>query len=208
MKNKQAEIVKQMSNKELLFHLYISQIIFLVIAIALSVFLFDNMEEFTSLWSFDLVDIFVLGSLVGLGVVAIDLVLMKYVPKHLMDDGGINEKMFQRRSTPHIFFLALLIATVEELLFRGAIQTHFGIWIASIVFALLHIRYLHKWLLLLSVVLLSFLLGFIYEITGNILVTIWVHFIIDLLLALKIKNDFLNKVSNEEGGEGNEYKEE
>lgn len=204
MKNKQAEIVKQMSSKELLYHLYFSQLIFLIIAIVLAFFLFENIEAFLSLWTFNIVDIFVLGSLVGVGVVVIDLVLLKYVPKHLMDDGGINEKMFQGRSTIHIFFLALLIATVEELLFRGVIQTHFGIWVASIVFALLHIRYLSKWLLLLSVVLLSFLLGFMYEMTDNILVTIWAHFIIDFLLALKIKNDFSSKINNEEGDEENE----
>jgi membrane protease YdiL (CAAX protease family) len=195
MKNKQAELVKQMSEKELLTHLYLSQLIFLVIAVVLSFFLFENIEDFLSIWSFDLVDIFVWGSMFGLGVVAMDFAVIKYVPKHFMDDGGINEKMFQGRSVAHIFFLALFIASVEELLFRGVIQTHFGIWIASFVFALLHIRYLHKWLLLVSVILLSFLLGVIYELTENIFVTIWAHFLIDLLLAWKIRYDYVKKIA-------------
>ncbi|MDX5474573.1 MAG: CPBP family intramembrane metalloprotease [Bacillaceae bacterium] len=193
MRNKQAEAIKYMTDKELLGHLYFSQFLFFVIGVILAYFLFDSWDEFFAVWSFDLVHIFVIGTTFALVVYFADLFLMKNVPKHMFDDGGINEKMFQRRSVPHIFGLAFVIALVEEFLFRGVIQTHFGLITASIVFALMHIRYLSKWLLLLSVVFLSFLLGLIYEYTGSVLVTFWSHFLIDLLLALKIRHDYVNK---------------
>ncbi|MGM0834898.1 MAG: CPBP family intramembrane glutamic endopeptidase [Bacillota bacterium] len=198
MKNKQAEMIKQMSDKELLYHLYVSQLLFFLVAVVLAFFLFEGWNEFLFLLEWNIQEIFIIGSFVGIAVVLIDLILMKYVPRHLMDDGGINEKMFQKRSVIHIVGLALLIASVEELLFRGVIQTHFGILTASIIFAIMHIRYLHKWLLLISVILLSFLLGFLYEWTENLLVTIWAHFIIDVLLALKIRSEYIKKTDNGE----------
>ncbi|MBM7621324.1 membrane protease YdiL (CAAX protease family) [Bacillus tianshenii] len=207
MKNKQAEMVKRMSDKELLYHLYMSQLLFFLVAAVLAFFLFEGWDDFLILLEWDIQEIFTIGSSVGVAVVVIDLILMKYVPRELMDDGGINEKMFQKRSTLHIIALALLIATVEELLFRGVIQTHFGIWIASFIFAIMHIRYLHKWLLLISVILLSFLLGYLYEWTENLLVTIWAHFIIDVLLALKIRSEYVKK-TNGEVSEGYENRDE
>ncbi|WP_417899979.1 CPBP family intramembrane glutamic endopeptidase [Bacillus haimaensis] len=208
MKNKQAEMVKRMSDKELLNHLYVSQLLFFLVAVVLAFFLFEGWNEFLLLLEWDIQEIFIIGSFVGIAVVLIDLILMKYVPRHLMDDGGINEKMFQKRSVIHIVGLALLISSVEELLFRGVIQTHFGIWIASIIFAIMHIRYLHKWLLLISVILLSFLLGYLYEWTGNLLVTIWAHFIIDVLLALKIRSEYIKKIDNGEVSEEYEKRDE
>lgn len=208
MKNKQAEMVKQMSDKELLYHLYVSQLLFFLVAVVLAFFLFEGWNEFLFLLEWDIQEIFIIGSFVGIAVVLIDLILMKHVPRHLMDDGGINEKMFQKRSVINIVGLALLIASVEELLFRGVIQTHFGIWIASIIFAIMHIRYLHKWLLLISVILLSFLLGFLYEWTENLLVTIWAHFIIDVLLALKIRSEYIKKTDNGEVSEEYEKRDE
>ncbi|KMJ59788.1 CAAX protease [Bacillus sp. LL01] len=193
MKNKQAEIIKHMSPKELVYHLYLSQLAFFIIGLVLAFILFENFASFLKILEWNLIDFFVIGTLVGIAVVGMDLLLMKRIPKELFDDGGINEKMFQTRSVPHIFFLAFIISAAEEFLFRGVIQTHFGIWVASILFALLHIRYLHKWFLFLSVVLLSFLMGYLFEITGSLYVTIWTHFLIDVLLALKIRHDYIKR---------------
>src|SRR5690625_3487599 len=95
--------------------------------------------------------------------------------------------MFQNRSIGDIFLLALIIAISEELLFRGIIQTTFGYFIASLIFALVHLRYLKKPVLFLSVLLLSFYIGFLFKITGSLLVTITMHFTIDFLLGLMIR---------------------
>ena len=193
MKNNQAEIVKKMTPKELLLHLYLSQLLFLLIGIIAAYFLFENLQQFLGILQWHPWDIFFIGSGLAVSVVILDLWLMKVASRELFDDGGINEKMFQTRSIPHIVWLAFVISLSEELLFRGVIQTHAGIWIASILFALLHIRYLSKWFLFLSVLILSFLLGVLYDWTNNLLVTIWAHFLIDALLAIKIRLDYLKK---------------
>jgi membrane protease YdiL (CAAX protease family) len=82
-------------------------------------------------------------------------------------------------------------------LFRGVLQTHLGIWIASLVFAILHFRYLSKWLLFIMVVSISFLLGIVYEITDTLYTTILAHFLIDLVFAIQIRLQYLKGVNED-----------
>src|SRR5699024_788006 len=138
-----------------------------------------------SLFNWNVKDIIFLGVLPSILIIAIDLLMMHYLPSHLWDDGGINEKIFKEGSYQEILLLCLVIAIVEEVLFRGVIQSNWGIIVASIIFALVHIRYLSKILLFLSVVLLSFLFGIIFEFSNhNLLVVITMHFIVDFILAI------------------------
>ena len=196
MNNRQAQLISRMKDREVLFHLYITQLLLLIAAGISAFFLFKDVETFKSVWEVDLPEVLIYGGGSAFIVIVIDLVLMKFLPKSLLDDGGINEKVFRKRTIPHIFLLAAVIAFSEELLFRGIVQTNFGIVIASIVFALLHYRYLLKWVLLLAVVLLSFLLGVLYELTENLWVTIFSHFLIDAVFAIKIRIDYLKDGSN------------
>jgi membrane protease YdiL (CAAX protease family) len=194
MKN-QADLIEHMTDREVLTHLYITQLFLLAVASVIGFFLFD-LESFKSIWQQDLLEILLYGGIAGVGVVLIDLWLMKIVPHHHFDDGGINERVFQKRSYFHIFILCWLIAIAEEWLFRGVIQTHFGLVVASVLFAFLHIRYLKKWVLFIIVISLSFLLGLLYEITENLLVTIFAHFLIDFIFGVKIRLDY---IKNNEG---------
>lgn len=182
--NKQAEIIKQLSKRELLLNLYLSQFIFITIAIVLSIFLFDDLVEFLTLFKWDLGQIIIFGVLPGLIIVLIDLILIKHLPEKHYDDGGINQKIFTSLSIPQIFILSLVVSFSEELLFRGVIQTSFGFIIASVLFALVHFRYLNKVVLLISVLLLSFIIGYLYLQTNNLLVPIAAHFTIDFLLGI------------------------
>ncbi|MBM7694730.1 membrane protease YdiL (CAAX protease family) [Peribacillus deserti] len=187
MKNKQAEIIKTLSDRELVFHLLLTQFLLVVLSVGLGIVLFDNWSEFESLFTLNDSRIWTIGLPAGLIVVGLDLLLMKLVPESLYDDGGINERIFKSLSVPMLIIIPLLIAVCEELLFRGVIQTHTGLVWASIIFALVHYRYLFKWYLLVNMIVLSFLIGFIFSWTGNLMVSIMVHFIIDFLLGLIIK---------------------
>ncbi len=189
MKN-QSDLIKGMTDKEVISHLYLTQLILLVIASIIGFFLFDDFESFLEIWKFNLSDIIIYGGLTGIAVILIDLWLMKVLPGHLFDDGGINERVFRNLSIFQIFILSLIIATVEEWLFRGVIQTHFGLVVSSILFALLHVRYLKKWFLFIIVILLSFLLGWLYELTGNLFVPIFAHFMIDFVFGVKIRTEY------------------
>ncbi|MGG3998305.1 CPBP family intramembrane glutamic endopeptidase [Anoxybacillus kestanbolensis] len=186
MIKKQMEIASQMNDEEIVYHLYVTQALIFLIALILSVFLFTP-ATFFSMWEWDIREILLYGSGCAALVLFVDFLLIQYAPEQWYDDGGINERLFRSRSVPHIFIMTMVIAFCEELLFRGVIQTHVGLFFASIIFALLHIRYWRKWLLLLSVVSLSFWIGLIYEWTSNLWVTIFAHFLIDFILALHIR---------------------
>lgn len=192
MMKRQSEQIQMMSDREVLIHLYLTQLLLIVISVIIAFFLFD-FSTLRRIWQFDAATVFTYGGGSALLVLAVDFLAMRYLPDQWYDDGGINERIFQSRSIPHIFFLCLLIAFSEEWLFRGVIQTHFGLFIASTVFALLHIRYLEKWFLFIMVVLLSFFLGSIYEWTNSLWVTIFAHFLIDFILAVDIRLDYVRE---------------
>lgn len=187
MFRRQEELIKTMTEKELVWNLLITQSLILLAFIILSFIFFDHVGEFLRFWQFDVYEIVVFGGLTACFVIIIDFILMKFANKQLYDDGGINEKLFQNRSLFAIFSITLLVAFTEELLFRGLLQTELGIFWASIIFALLHFRYLSKWLLLIMVLFVSFLLGCLFEATENLLAVIMAHFLIDFISALEIR---------------------
>lgn len=196
----QAEIVKNMTDRELLQQLYGTQVIILILSGILSLFFFDDKMEFFTLFHWELLEIFLYGGSGAFIVILIDVLMMKFLPKEYYDDGGINERIFAKRPVWHIFFLTALIAFSEEILFRGVIQTTFGFVVASTIFAVLHFRYLRKWVLLIVVLLLSFFIGWIFEITGNLLVTIFAHFLIDFVLGVLIHMQSLKQKQMEMEG--------
>lgn len=127
----------------------------------------------------------------GLGLagtmLVVDFVLSRFVSEDSMDDGGINEMLFRNRPIWHIFVIALMVSICEELLFRGAIQHAFGPYWTSILFALIHVRYLKHWLPTGWVFLSSYGLGYVYIHTGTIWAPILCHFLIDLISGMLIR---------------------
>ncbi|ALF11353.1 CPBP family intramembrane glutamic endopeptidase [Parageobacillus thermoglucosidasius] len=197
---RQSEQIRMMSDREVLIHLYVTQLLLIIMSAIAGFFLFD-LAAFRKIWHFDAATVLMFGGGSAVIVLSIDFLSIRYLPEHWYDDGGINEKIFENRSIPHIFFLCLLIAFSEELLFRGVIQTHFGLFVASTVFALLHVRYLEKLFLFAMVVLLSFFLGYIYELTNSLWVTIFAHFLIDFVLAVDIRLNYIRNMKQKDGGD-------
>jgi uncharacterized protein len=187
MKKSYRELINSATDKELRNSLYLTQVMILIISFILGMFLFDDLAEFIALFIWDLPQIILWGGIAGVAVVLLDLLLMKLLPSHYYDDGGLNERIFRNRSISQIAIIAAIVAVPEELLFRGMIQTHFGLVSASIIFAIVHYRYLFNWYLFLNVIGLSFFIGYVYLQTNNILVTIFMHFLIDFLLGCHIK---------------------
>lgn len=183
----QKKMIEQMTDDQLLQSLFMSQLMLFSLAIILSMFLFESFIQWLELFSFNLYDIFYYGGLSGLLIVCVDIILMKLLPKTAFDDGGINERIFQNLPIRNIFLIALIVSISEELLFRGVLQTVFGYVIASTIFALVHFRYLNKPVLLISILLISFYIGYLFHITNNLLVTIVAHFLVDFILGLMIR---------------------
>jgi uncharacterized protein len=190
----QAEIIKRLSNKELTIQLYISQGLIFLLAIISGFFFIEN---WFTLFSFDYIEIFKYGVIPAIIIVLIDFLLMYFLPEKYYDD-GINERIFTNLSFIQIPIFVSIVAISEEMLFRGVIQTTFGYIAASLIFALVHFRYLFKPVLLVSILFVSFFIGYMFEITNNLTVTIIAHFLVDFILALVIKirgvrkNDHIN----------------
>lgn len=186
MKKKYFELINGLTDKDLLFHLYMTQFILCVISILLGFIFFDHLSYLNniSLQDFQIITI---GVPAGIAVVLADILLMKWLPSSYYDDGGLNERIFKNRNIFHILFIALFVAFSEELLFRGIIQTKLGLILASIIFAIIHYRYLFNWFLFVNIVVLSFFIGLIFVWTENLAVTIAMHFVIDFLLGVYIK---------------------
>src|SRR5690625_1211867 len=151
------------------------------------------MTDCINLFEFNLYDILYYGVLPAFIIILINIILDRFVPKQFLDDGGINEKLFSNQSVYSIFIIADVVAISEELLFRGVVQTTYGYLFASLLFAAIHIRYLKKPVLLLGVIGTSFYIGYLYELTYNLNVTITTNIINDSILGLinkyKIRGD-------------------
>jgi len=186
MKKKYFELINGLTDKDLLFHLYMTQIILCAISLLLGFIFFDHFSYLDKI-ILDDVHLFTIGIPAGIIIVMIDIFLMRCLPSSFYDDGGLNERIFRNRNTLHIIIIALFVAFSEELLFRGIIQTKVGLILASIIFAIIHYRYLFNWFLFVNIVLLSFFIGAIFEWSDNLAVTIVMHFVIDFLLGMYIK---------------------
>jgi uncharacterized protein len=198
MKKRYFELINGLTDKDLLFHLYMTQVILCAISLILGFIFFDDFSYFNN---FNLKDfqIISIGIPAGIAVVIADILLMKWLPPSYYDDGGLNERIFKNRNVFHILIIALFVAFSEELLFRGIIQTKVGLILASIIFAIIHYRYLFNWFLFINIVILSFFIGLIFDWTGNLAVTIIMHFVIDFLLGVYIKIKRPSR-RDEEGG--------
>ncbi|PLS16382.1 CPBP family intramembrane metalloprotease [Bacillus sp. M6-12] len=187
MRNKHAELVRSLSDRELRINLLLTQVILLSLSFILGIILFKDISAFFALFRPNDINIFIIGGGAGIAVILFDLFLMKIVPESWQDDGGVNARIFGRLSYPMIFVVAIAVAFSEEILFRGMIQTQTGLMWASIIFAAVHYRYLFNWFLFLNITVLSFFIGYIFEVTENLLVTIFAHFLIDFILGIIVK---------------------
>lgn len=184
VKWKRAQI-QDLNGRLLLYNLYLTQGLALLIGV---IWIFFQGRNVLKLFAFPS------GLQVlwwGLGLAAImllvDLLLSRIMPEDAMDDGGINQLLFQNRPIWHIICISAVVSVCEELLFRGAIQYSFGPYWTSILFAVIHIRYLRHWIPTGWVFLSSYGLGYIYVQTGSLWAPILCHFVIDLISGLALR---------------------
>lgn len=184
---KQIELVNQLSDRELLLNVYATQIIILIVALGLNWLLTGTPFSWVETISFS-ADAVIIGIVFAVIIVLFEIIMDKYLPDDWLDDGGINERLFSSISPFHIFILTAIIGISEEILFRGVIQEQFGLVVASVLFAVVHVRYWHNRFLFSFMVVLSFMFGLVYLWSGNLLSVIIAHVLIDFFLGLYIKN--------------------
>jgi membrane protease YdiL (CAAX protease family) len=177
--------LKGISDRVLLLNLYLTQGLSVVIALILFYFQKRNPLELFQVHSWG--DVILWGGGLAVLVIGVDLIVSRFVPEHLTDDGGVNERIFGRRAIWHIVVISAVVAVAEELLFRGAIQHSIGPYWTSILFAAIHIRYLQHWILTGMVFLTSYALGWIIIHTDQWLSAVIAHFLIDVILGLILR---------------------
>lgn len=178
-----------LSEKDLNRSLLFSQLFLLILALFLSKIFFSEWSFVQPMLQWNGYEVFLYGGLIGLLIVAVQIILSKVLPKAWMEDDGLNERLFQNKTVYQIFGWVLLIAVIEEFLFRGVLQTKFGFWFSVCVFTIVHVRYLKKFVLLMVLIGVSMLFGWLFQMTGNLWVTIFAHFIVNFLLVLYMKRE-------------------
>ncbi|MDQ6418267.1 type II CAAX endopeptidase family protein [Paenibacillus sp. LHD-117] len=177
--------VDEIDDRMLLINLYATQALTLIIGIIWLLFQRQNVLNIFALqggW-----DPLWWGLGFAAAVIAVDLLISRWVPEDAADDGGVNERIFRTRAVWHIAVISLVVAICEELLFRGAIQHAIGPYWTSIVFATIHVRYLRHWIPTGLVFSISYGLGWVYEQSGTLWAPIIAHFAIDFVMGLIIR---------------------
>lgn len=133
-----------------------------------------------------------LGTILGLLAVAMQIGIAVFLPERLWADDGTNA-FFTRLSYAHIVLLMALTALGEELFFRAAIQSLLLGWIPSVavglavaaaVFAVAHVRYVTRPVLLAGAWGIGLLLGWGYWFTGSIWTAVWAHFLVNVTMTV------------------------
>ncbi|HEY0826979.1 MAG TPA: type II CAAX endopeptidase family protein [Bacilli bacterium] len=178
--------INDLDDRTLLINLYATQ--FLTLSLGLIIIGFQENNRLIPMLSLlNYQKVFIWGSLFTIIVIVADLLISRWVPDEVTDDGGVNKKIFRTRALWHIAVLSLVIAICEEILFRGAVQHYMGPYWTSIVFAAIHIRYLRHWLMTGLVFGISYGLGWIYIQTGSLWTPILAHFLIDFVMGCIIR---------------------
>lgn len=177
--------VDELDDRMLLINLYATQALTFIIGFIWVLFQRQNIEHLFSIPSTLHFALWGLG--LAAAVIAVDLLISRWVPEEAADDGGVNDRIFRQRPIWHIAVISLVVAVCEELLFRGAVQHAIGPYWTSIVFAVIHVRYLRHWIPTGLVFSISYGLGWIYEQSGTIWAPIAAHFVIDLVMGLIIR---------------------
>lgn len=175
----------ELNDRLLLINLYITQGLTLIIGLLWVIF--QRRNPLTLFQWPEGIEFVYWGVGLSILVLTADLLIGRLVPDAAMDDGGINDMLFRKRAVWHIVVISAIVAVCEELLFRGAIQYAFGPYWTSILFAVIHVRYLRHWVPTGIVFAISYGLGFIYIQTGTLWAPIITHFIVDLVSGLIIR---------------------
>ncbi|WEK55659.1 MAG: type II CAAX endopeptidase family protein [Candidatus Cohnella colombiensis] len=177
--------VDQLDDRMLLVNLYSTQILTLIIGFVWVLFQGRNIFQLFSIPTN--YEFLIWGVGFALVVLGVDLLISRFVPEEVSDDGGVNERIFGNRPLWHIALISLIVSICEELLFRGALQHAIGAYWTSILFAAIHVRYLRHWIPTGLVFAISYGLGWIMMTTGTIWAPIVAHFLVDFIMGCIIR---------------------
>ncbi|WP_153720745.1 CPBP family intramembrane glutamic endopeptidase [Sporosarcina cascadiensis] len=143
-------------------------------------------------------ELLIISGISSVALLLFGLILTLIIPANYIDD---NNKTYQDDSLPAIFIFMFAAALFEELLFRGIIQNllflfmgyqWFAILLTALLFTVFHVQYFKKPIMLLNICIPILVFGWIYFKTGNILVPVFVHFVMNFGMTVLFKYKLLN----------------
>lgn len=180
----------EISKKVLALNIIISHVLIIVVAIII-IKLFKLPVAINTVLAFNMSRLLwvsvVLGSTL---LIAVQYIFMRFVARdRLLDE--INILLMEKFTLPELIPIFLLGAAAEEFLFRVIIQPHLGIILTSILFTLIHFRYLKKIYILAEVFLLGVILGLVYAVVPTIWAPLLCHFAVNYIMAVLIKSGMI-----------------
>ncbi|WP_042201282.1 CPBP family intramembrane glutamic endopeptidase [Paenibacillus camerounensis] len=129
----------------------------------------------------------------SLGLLLFGVILTLITPANNIDD---TNKSYQNHSVPVILAFMLAGALFEELLFRGIVQNLLYVYtgnqwasilITALLFVAIHVQYYKKPLMLINIAVPGLVFGWVYALTGNLLVPFVAHFVMNAGITLLFK---------------------
>src|SRR5690625_6861173 len=100
--------LENITHKQLLQALFRSQLLFFILALSLSLFLFEHFSDWITLFSFNIKEIMIYGVIPGF-IIILFILFMKYlIPNKHLDNGGIKEKKFKNIRVCEIFQIVFI----------------------------------------------------------------------------------------------------
>ena len=184
--------INTISYRALIYNLYLTQLISLLVAFFVFMIFFNGniILLISIILPKNILKDFLFAIIFTSAIVFINIALAKILPKRLLDDGGINKKLFTNTPIWHIVIISFIVGFTEEFLFRIFIQNQLGIIFTSIIFTLIHFRYFDKIVLVLFTFLTSLSLGYLV-VVSEWFTAFLAHALIDLTLGILVNKKYL-----------------
>lgn len=167
----------------------LSQGSFLILS-CLLYYIFRRDHWLNDIWNgqWSLLMIIYTGLLAGMGVRFLTLIFGQAWPNYQDVIEETVMRSLEGMDNLDLFLISFLPAIVEELFFRGLLQSFVGIFLSSLVFAILHWGFVKKlWIYGVHALVISLFFGWLYLETGSLLTTVIAHFINNFLAGLHIQ---------------------
>ncbi|NLP44985.1 MAG: CPBP family intramembrane metalloprotease [Peptococcaceae bacterium] len=179
------------SKRLLVINLIASQLLLILLAIVFQ-FAFKRQLLLKEIFSLDFtIFSFFIVIISSALLLLIQLIFLKFVSKERLFD-PVNMYLLQNFSLKELLIIFFTGAISEELLFRATIQPKVGIAIGSLIFTIVHFRYLNKIFILIEVFIIGVILGISYHLTSSIWVPVFCHFFVNLLTAFLYKSGYFS----------------
>ncbi len=176
----------ELTETTIVINLYITQSLILIIGMCI---IFFQSQTLTDALKFGEATDFVWSAIFCAAVIVLNVALTPLVPEKDRLHDEMTSKLARRVPLWHLLIICLVVGFCEEILFRGALQYWLGPYWTSILFALIHVHYLKHWVLTGMVFLISYGLGLMYELTGNLWSAIVAHACYDFIMFIFVRYD-------------------